>query len=264
MSEQRDKTTRQELIKIDAEDYPPDPETPLVIDKNELSVQSNKETTNNQDYFSVAIEPTLTLNPGEIPERPKADFVISETEVPQLSKIVISEADVPVIPKLSITEIDLMKETLILLPRNGQNINKDKIDVSGTSQPNARLVLTVHNHIHQADADGETGKFTFRDVPLIEGENTISVKMVGYETYPKCTSLVNVVYEKPQCPYANRKDPYTQGVLKPEDDVVRCKRCGNYQLRVSWETYGRCTMDCGNKKNYYTKDNPEFYEVEEE
>lgn len=67
--------------------------------------------------------------------------------------------------------------------------------------------------------------------------------------------------EETQLLFVGLKDPYTQNVMTKDDEVVRCRRCGNFARLDSWQALPGCAIwGCGSNR-YWTRDDPEFYTI---
>ena len=166
--------------------------------------------------------------------------------------------------EILIREEDTVNATVIEQPSHGQQFRTSRIDVRGRAQGGSDVRLEIGAYSEEALADARSGAFHFQRVPLQPEENLITVSSTNYP-YPKCTASVRVVCIRSGAAYLGRRDPYTQNWFKPGDEVVRCKRCGNYALRSSWRAMKGCALpSCEGNRQYWTLDEAEFYQEETE
>ena len=58
-----------------------------------------------------------------------------------------------------------------------KNVDTKKVNISGTSEPNSTVTMTKDNKTYTTNADNN-GNFTFKDIPLVKGNNSFEVAVV--------------------------------------------------------------------------------------
>jgi hypothetical protein len=93
------------------------------------------------------------------------------------------------------------------------------------------------------------GSFNLKKVPIIKGRNKIEIRPVGIPRLLQDEKLfLRLIIERKILPFLKgRIDPLTKVVLEEAkiEDIVRCKECQTYWLRLSWQNYDNRCLLCG-------------------
>ena len=179
----------------------------------------------------------MVILPNEIAERPP-DFVISVG--------------------------DLLAATIVWEPLEGAQVGLSPVAVRGEAEPNSILALEVGGFRVETRAAPD-GNFVFEGVQLLDGWNDIRIESVTYPGFAGCQAAIQVYRQEHPLLYVGRIDPYSRSYMTAQDDVVRCRKCGNFARLDSWLALPGCAIwECGNRNlaERWTRDNPDFYNDE--
>lgn len=148
----------------------------------------------------------------------------------------------------------------ILEPKDGQEISQRTIDIVGKTKPGAWLRINLNDVPGIVTESGEDGVFRFMNIKLADGDNKIAIDCVDELTSLAQPVVLHIRLKLP--PYIGLRDWYTRERLELGSDVVRCKKCDRYVLRITWNAEG---CYCGEKGDrFFTPDQPEFSQVKDQ
>jgi len=159
----------------------------------------------------------------------------------------------------------LLQPIVIHMPVDGQVFQVSEVKVVGQANPGTHLVL-VNGRYRAETRSSSGGKFTFSDVRLSIGPNTIMVLDLDHLTWEQARASIRVVRQEQLAPFGGHKDPLTNAPLVEGEPVVRCSICWTYCYLSSWRANGNCSICCmrGLTPRYWTSDDDEFYMTREE
>lgn len=243
ISKERNSILQRSLPQDDPTFLELDEKEPLVVEAGELASGDDLAI---ETSSLLSDQPTMSVEPGD-----------------ELSQLVIFDHEIPDLPpQMVISSFDLVRNTLIHHPIDQAQVGHKPIDVSGEAEPNSQLILDVGGFRAQVIAD-VAGKFTFQGVRLQDGWNEVWVKSLTYPDYLRCRAMVQVFRQTQPLLFVGQKDIYTQGVMTADDEVVRCRRCGTFAKLESWQHHPGCARWRCSGREYWTQDDPQFYEENE-
>jgi len=148
---------------------------------------------------------------------------------------------------------------------DGQVFEASEMEVVGQTNPGTHLAL-VNGRYRAETRSSSEGKFTFSDVRLSIGPNTIMVLDLDHLTWEQARASIRVVRQEQLAPFWGHKDPLTNAPLVEGEPVVRCSICWTYCYLSSWRANGNCSICCmrGLTPRHWTSDDDEFYMTREE
>lgn len=159
----------------------------------------------------------------------------------------------------------LLQPIVIHTPVDGQVFEASEMEVVGQTNPGTHLAL-VNGRYRAETRSSSGGKFTFSDVRLSIGPNTIMVLDLDHLTWEQARASIRVVRQEQLAPFWGHKDPLTNAPLVEGEPVVRCSICWTYCYLSSWRANGNCSICCmrGLTPRHWTSDDDEFYMTREE
>jgi hypothetical protein len=189
---------------------------------------------------------------------PVEELTVERPAEPPL--LTISADDIPTpLPTCVVTFDDLVEPTLIGEPVDLAEVPDEPLTVTGTAEPCTELLLTVQDYAARLTTD-EQGRFAFQNVRLQPEWNIIVVEAPAYAKIAKCKAMVRAKRLARPLMFVGLEDPYSRHQFTADDDVVRCRHCGTFALRRSWEALKGCSFFGCPGKTFWTPENPEFFE----
>ncbi|CAG0935162.1 hypothetical protein TFLX_03994 [Thermoflexales bacterium] len=167
-------------------------------------------------------------------------------------------------PNYVISVGDLITATIVREPLDGAQVGLHPVAIRGEAEPNSVLALEVGGFRAETRAVPD-GVFVFEGVQLHDGWNDIRIESVTYPGFARCQAAIQIYRQEHPLLFVGRIDPYSRSYMTAQDDVVRCRRCGNFARLDSWMALPGCPIwECGNRNvtAHWTHDDPEFYKDE--
>lgn len=163
-------------------------------------------------------------------------------------------------PRIVVRAEDLIRTTIIREPIEGAQVGERPLTVRGEAEPNTRLEIAIDQTEYHAETQAAPdGAFRFEAVPLHDEWNLIRVWSTTYPRSEKGRASIQVFRRNRPLLYIGIQDLFSGRKLSEQDDVVRCQRCNTFSLRDSWEWVPGCAKYGCRSRQFYTRDNDEFY-----
>lgn len=199
------------------------------------------------------------INLSQLPPDSGPIFVKPAPEEPLITIWASEIADLE--PEYVISPEDLIRSTAIHEPLDGAQVGSRLLVVRGQAEPDTHLALQVNDSSAETDADRD-GDFVFQNIRLGNGWNEIRVWSLSYPNLVRCRTSIQVYRQEQPLLFVGLKDPYSQSVMSENDEVVRCRRCGNFARLDSWQALPGCAIWGCRSNRYWVRDDPQFYQEE--
>jgi hypothetical protein len=152
-------------------------------------------------------------------------------------------------------------KTYIVYPKNNAILKEKLVNISGKSEANTHVLLTINNKRKIKLAVDKNGDFHLENIELNFGQNTIVYENESFgflENEPHVLTLqLNKTYL-----FLGRYDPLTQKAFEISElnEIWRCKSCRNFSYNFSVEeNEGRCIIKKCESKAFYTAADAKFW-----
>ena len=152
-------------------------------------------------------------------------------------------------------------KTYIVYPKNNAILTEKLVNISGKSEANTNVLLTINNKRKIKLAVDKNGDFHVEKLELHFGQNTIAYENESFGFLEKKPTILELQLNKNYL-FLGRYDPLTQKAFEVSElnEIWRCKSCRNFSYNFSvQENEDRCIIKKCESKTFYTAEDAQFW-----
>ncbi|MGB1204343.1 MAG: hypothetical protein ACPG5B_01785 [Chitinophagales bacterium] len=168
------------------------------------------------------------------------------------------------VPKMQVFLNRAKKEiatTCIEMPKNGAILEEKLVNISGRSEANTYVLLTINNEQKIKTEVDKNGIFHLENIELSFDENVITYENESFGFIEDKPHYLTFQLKKTYL-FLGRYDPLTQKAFEVEElnDIVRCESCRNFLYNFSVaENEGNCMIKSCEGKSFYSSKDAQFW-----